>query len=121
MTWDDALKVGLVVIASLGGGAGIVAGFFGFSGRVWADRLAERQRLASEAELTNMRGRFDDALARLNAGARAPNVSPPKAGSTQGRGRSFNLEIDGWLTFAPAASDRADRGARGGLQEMFAD
>ncbi len=67
MPFDEVLKVGLVVLGSLGGGAAIVAGFSGFLGRLWADRLAERQRLASEAELTNMRGRLDDALARLNA------------------------------------------------------
>ena len=39
MTWWDALKVGGVVIGSLGGGGAIVFALSGFLGRVWADRL----------------------------------------------------------------------------------
>jgi len=74
MTWRDALEVGLVVIASLGGGGAIVVGMSNWLGRVWADRLAERQRLESERELANQRGRIDQALARFDAALEHRNL-----------------------------------------------
>ena len=39
MDWTDALKVGAVIIGSLGGGGAIVFGFSGFLGQVWMQRL----------------------------------------------------------------------------------
>ena len=39
MAWRDVLEVGLVVIASLGGGGVIVFGLSGFIGKIWVDRL----------------------------------------------------------------------------------
>ncbi|HEY0874257.1 MAG TPA: hypothetical protein VGD94_12355 [Vicinamibacterales bacterium] len=74
MTWRDALEIGLVVIASLGGGGAIVLGLSNWLGRVWADSLAERQRLASERELANQRGRIDQALARFDAALEHRNL-----------------------------------------------
>jgi hypothetical protein len=74
MTWRDALEVGLIVIASLGGGGAIVLGLSNWLGRVWADRLAERQRFDSERELANQRGRIDQALARLDAALEHRNL-----------------------------------------------
>jgi hypothetical protein len=67
MTWWEAAQVASVILVSLGGGGAIVGGLSGFLGRVWADRLAERQRRESESELTNLRGRIDQGLARLDA------------------------------------------------------
>jgi hypothetical protein len=56
MGWLEALKVGAVVIASLGGGGAIVLGLSGFLGQVWMQRLkgdidARLQRL--DAALTH--------------------------------------------------------------------
>ena len=67
MTWEDALRVGLVVIASLGGGGAIVLTFSTVLGRLWADRLAERQRFKSEEELARLRGDVEGGLRRLDA------------------------------------------------------
>jgi hypothetical protein len=39
MTWVEALQVGTVVVASLGGGGTIVLGLSGFLGRIWAERF----------------------------------------------------------------------------------
>ena len=39
MDWTDALKVGAVVIGSLGGGGAIVFGLSGFLGQIWMQRL----------------------------------------------------------------------------------
>src|SRR5882672_1086527 len=56
MGWIDALKIGAVVIGSLGGGGAIVFGLSGFLGQVWMQRLkgeidARLQRL--DAALTH--------------------------------------------------------------------
>lgn len=67
MSWQDAAQVGMVVVFSLGGGGAIVAGLSGWLGNLFAQRLAERQRLASEKELAVQRARIDDGLARLDA------------------------------------------------------
>lgn len=74
MTWRDALEVGLIVVSSLGGGGAIVFGLSNWLGRVWAERLAERQRLESERELASQRGRIDQALARLDAALEHRNL-----------------------------------------------
>jgi hypothetical protein len=39
MTWTDALQVGTVILAALGGGGAIVVGLSGFIGKIWVDRL----------------------------------------------------------------------------------
>jgi hypothetical protein len=74
MTWQEAWQVGLVVVASLGGGGVIVAGLSNWLGRVWADRIVEKQRLESERELASQRGRIDQALARLDAALEHRNL-----------------------------------------------
>jgi hypothetical protein len=67
MSWQDAAQVGTVIVLSLGGGGAIVAGLSGWLGNLFAQRLAERQRLATEKELATQRARIDDGLARLDA------------------------------------------------------
>lgn len=67
MSWEDALRVGLVVIGSLGGAGAIVFGFSGFLGRLWADRVVERQRVKSDEGLTKLRVEVEGGLRRLDA------------------------------------------------------
>ena len=64
MTWEDALRIGAVVVASLGGGGAIVLGLSGYIGRIWADRIAEDNRRESEAFLTKLKGDVDASLQR---------------------------------------------------------
>jgi hypothetical protein len=67
MSWEDVFKVVLGVIGSVGGGAAIVFGFSAFLGRVWADRLAQRERFTSEKEIERMRADVEGGLRRLDA------------------------------------------------------
>ena len=67
MTWEDALRVGFVVIGSLGGVSVIVLGLAGWLGKVWADRLAQNQRRESEKALATLRGEVEGGLKRLDA------------------------------------------------------
>jgi hypothetical protein len=64
---SGTVQVGAAMIISVGGGGAIVAAFSNRLGEMFANRLAERQRLASETELANQRARIDDGLARLDA------------------------------------------------------
>lgn len=55
MTTDNSWAVVLQIIASLGGGGLIVAGLSSWLGKLWADRLMERERADHEAQLTRLR------------------------------------------------------------------
>ena len=65
MSWWDALKVGLVILGSVGSGGAIVVSLANVIGRRWADRAAENQRLRSEASLEALRLRSEETLATL--------------------------------------------------------
>jgi hypothetical protein len=58
MGWLDALKIGTIVLASLGGGGGIVLGFSRFLGDKW---------------LQNWKGDIDAKLQRLDAALKHRN------------------------------------------------
>ena len=55
MNWTDALKIGTAVVTSLGGGGLIVFALSGWLGKVWADRLMERERQTYATELDRLR------------------------------------------------------------------
>src|SRR5688572_2273001 len=67
MSWEDALRIVLLALGSLGGGGAIVLGLSGYLGKLWADHAAETQRLRSEQALTTLRGEVDGGLRRLDA------------------------------------------------------
>ncbi|HEY0681069.1 MAG TPA: hypothetical protein VGD45_01935 [Steroidobacter sp.] len=54
----DALEVGSVVIASLGGGALLIFAMSNWLGRVWADRLMQAERAKHDAELEQLRAQL---------------------------------------------------------------
>lgn len=54
----DALEVGSVVLASLGGGALLVFSMSNWLGRVWADRLMQAERAKHDAELEQLRAQL---------------------------------------------------------------
>ena len=74
MTFQDAISIGGSIIASLGGGAVIVFALSNWLGKVWAERLMQRERheyatqlerqqnslrLASEEQLASLRAQLD--------------------------------------------------------------
>jgi hypothetical protein len=54
----DALEVGSVVIASLGGGALLIFAMSNWLGRVWADRLMQAERAKHDAEFEQLRAQL---------------------------------------------------------------
>lgn len=63
MEWRDALEVGTVVLAGLGGGGTIVLGFSRFLGDVWL----QRWKGEIDQRLQTMKGKIDEGLQRLDA------------------------------------------------------
>jgi hypothetical protein len=74
MTLTDTIFIGASVVASLGGGAAIVFALSNWLGKVWADRLMQKERqdyalqlehlrnslrLASEEQLASLRSQLD--------------------------------------------------------------
>lgn len=74
MMWGDIISVGASVVASLGGGAVLVFALSNWLGKVWADRLMQKERqdyalqlehlrnslkLASEEQLVSLRAQLD--------------------------------------------------------------
>lgn len=51
MEWTDVLKVGLVVLGSLGGGGAVVLYLSGWLGNVWATRIQQEERAKHERAL----------------------------------------------------------------------
>ena len=60
MTVADAWRVALAVLASFGGGALIVASLSSWLGKVWADRLMQRDRAKHAEELEKLRSRLEE-------------------------------------------------------------
>ena len=59
MTITDAWRVALAVLASLGGGSLIVAALSSWLGKVWADRLMQRDRAKHSEELEKLRSSLE--------------------------------------------------------------
>jgi len=59
MTIADAWRVALAVLASLGGGSLIVAALSSWLGKVWADRLMQRDRAKYSEELEKLRSSLE--------------------------------------------------------------
>lgn len=55
MTPSDVLQIALTILASLGGGVVIVFALSSFLGKVWANRLMEKDRAKHEGELEQLR------------------------------------------------------------------
>ncbi len=51
----DLFEIVISVIAALGGGSAIVFGMSSWLGRVWADRLMQKERARYEAQIENIR------------------------------------------------------------------
>jgi hypothetical protein len=66
MDWGEALKVGTVGLASLGGGGAIVVAASNYVGRIWADRYLRRQQSESAQALERLRGEVESGLKRLD-------------------------------------------------------
>jgi hypothetical protein len=58
MTFREALEIGSVVVASLGGGAVLIFTMSNWLGRVWADRLMQSERARHDADLEQLRARL---------------------------------------------------------------
>jgi hypothetical protein len=54
----DALEIGSVVIASLGGGALLIFSMSNWLGRVWADKLMQAERARHDADLEQLRAQL---------------------------------------------------------------
>ena len=67
MTIADAWKVALAVLASLGGGGVIVALLSGWLGKVWANRLMEKDRTQYAAEIERLRSSLDRSNRQVQA------------------------------------------------------
>ncbi len=71
MSVADVFKTALAVLASVGGGGAIVLGLSGWLGKVWAERLMERERQDYRKELERLRADLDrenaTALERVRA------------------------------------------------------
>lgn len=72
-TWDDAFRIATLVLASVGGIGVIIAAVGRFLAGTMADRLVEGYRRETETQLTEMRGRLDQGLSRLNAALQHQN------------------------------------------------
>lgn len=59
MTIAEVWKVVEAVLLSLGGGSAIVLGFSNWLGKVWANRLMEKERAAHAAELERLRSSLE--------------------------------------------------------------
>lgn len=55
MPFEDILSIALTIIASLGGGGAIVFGLSTWLGKLWADRLMQRERQKHDIELEHLR------------------------------------------------------------------
>lgn len=58
MTVEEIVKIAGLILASLGGGAGIVLAFSNWLGKIWASRLMERERHQYQADLEQLRAKL---------------------------------------------------------------
>ena len=60
MNWEDCIKIGLTVVASLGGGGAIIAGFVHFCSERIADALSKKYELKMQKELEKFKSIVDN-------------------------------------------------------------
>lgn len=58
MSIEDIERITFSILVSLGGGAGIVAGFSSWLGKVWAERLMASERAKHDQELEHVRAQI---------------------------------------------------------------
>ena len=72
MTFKDVLEIAAAVLLSLGGGGAIVLGLSSWLGKLWADRIMQKDRQTHELELARLRQsleqRSSQALEEVRAG-----------------------------------------------------
>lgn len=62
MSIGDVLGVGAAVIVSLGGAGALVVGLSGWLGKIWAERLMERERARHEQDLERLRAQLSQTV-----------------------------------------------------------
>lgn len=67
MTWEDILKIVAGVLASIGGGGAIVFGLSSWLGKVWADRLLEKERASYAKDLEKARADYAREIEQLRS------------------------------------------------------
>ena len=72
-TWEDAFRIATTFLAMFVASIGGVGVLIRYGGKMLADRLAENHRRETETMLTEMRGRLDEGLSRLNAALQHQN------------------------------------------------
>jgi hypothetical protein len=75
MRFAELVEIVLSVLAALGGGAAIVGAFSNWLGRVWADRLMEKERARYQRELEEIK-----AHGRAGPGTRESEISAGSPG-----------------------------------------
>src|SRR5665213_3014699 len=55
MTFEETIKIATTILLSLGGGGIIVFALSNFLGKVWANRIMDKERAKFERELTELR------------------------------------------------------------------
>lgn len=64
---SELLKITALVITSLGGGGAVVFGLSNWLGKVWADRLMQKERAAYEREIENFKAKALQSLEQEKA------------------------------------------------------
>ncbi|MGA2047354.1 MAG: hypothetical protein ABSG96_06660, partial [Terracidiphilus sp.] len=64
MDWTSAFQLATAIIASLGGGCAIVFGLSSYLGRIWAERLTEKEKHKYADMLQAAKGELDKATNR---------------------------------------------------------
>ncbi len=59
MTFQDILAVGASIIISVGGASAIILGLSSWLGKVWAQRIMDKERAAYEASLAELRSKLE--------------------------------------------------------------
>lgn len=54
---SEMLQIALLVLGSLGGGGLIIVGLSGWLGKVWADRITQKERAAYEREIEDFKAK----------------------------------------------------------------
>lgn len=64
---SEMLQIALLVLGSLGGGGLIVVGLSGWLGKVWADRITQKERAAYEREIEDFKAKALQSLEQEKA------------------------------------------------------
>ena len=58
MNWDDAFKLAVAILTSVGGASFIIVGLSSWLGKVWANRILEKDRLKYSSELEKIKSQL---------------------------------------------------------------